>query len=368
MTEHAETIVVGGGQAGLATAYHLKRLGREVLVLDGSERIGDGWRTRWDSLRLFTPAKYDGLPGLRFPAPPNSFPTKDEMADYLEDYAERFELPVRTGMRVESVTKAGDRYVVRADGRRFEADNVVVASGAHGIPRVPAFASDLDPGIVQLHSVDYRSPAQLQDGPVLLVGLGNSGAEIAYEVAQTHPTYVSGKPSAQIPFEHGPRAARFALPMVRFLGLHVLTVRTPIGRKVRPKFVQHAAPLIRVKVKHLRAAGVEQVARTAGVRDGQPVLEDGRVLDVRNVIWSTGFSQDLGWLDVPVFDGDGAPRHRRGIVEEAPGLYFVGLLFQYAAASDTLPGVGRDAGFVAKHIDARARAQRRTSSALIRSA
>ena len=363
-TQRYETIVIGGGQAGLVTGYHLAKQGRSFVILDAHERVGDAWRTRWDSLRVFTPARVSALPGLPSPSPKYSFPTKDEMADYLETYASRFELPVLTGTPVQSLTREDGRYIIRARGKRFEADNVVVATGAESIPRVPDFAPDLDPDIVQLHSKQYRGPEQLQDGSVLIVGLGNSGAEIAYELSKTHETFVSGKPSAQLPFKHGPAMARFVFPVIKFLGLHVLTMRTPIGRKVAPKFVRMAAPLIRVKVKDLVAAGVEQVARTAGVQDGRPLLEDGRVLDVANVIWCTGFRYDFSWIDLPVLNGDGAPAHRRGVVESAPGLYFMGLRFQYAAASDVFPGVGRDAEYVAKHIASRSRATRQAEPVL----
>ena len=351
--QRVETVIVGGGQAGLVAGYHLGRRGREFLILEGNERIGDSWRNRWDSLRLFTPAWVSKLDGWRFPAKSVSFPTKDEMGDYLEAYAEQFGLPFRTGVRVESVTKNGRGFVVTTADGRYEADNVILATGAERLPKVPAFASELDKGIRQMHSADYKGPHQLTDGPVLIVGLGNSGAEIGREVVRTHETYVSGKPSAELPFKHGPNMARFVVPIIRFVGLHVLSMRTPIGRKVRPKFVKLAAPLIRVKTKDLVAAGAELVGRTVGVENGMPVLADGRVLDVKNVIWCTGFRGDYSWVDAPAFDEDGSPRHRRGVASEVPGLYFMGLRFQFAAASDVFPGVGRDADYVAKHIAAR---------------
>jgi putative flavoprotein involved in K+ transport len=349
-SEYFETMIIGGGQAGLSVGYHLAKRERSFVILDANERVGDAWRKRWDSLRLFTPAGYDGLEGLPFPASAVSFPTKDEMANYLEAYAARFDLPVRNGVRVDGLSREGDQYVVASGERRFSAKQVVVATGAHQTPKVPAFADGLDSSIVRMHSSQYRHPAQLQEGAVLVVGAGNSGAEIAFELSRTHPTYLSGKPSGQIPARHGPTAARFFFPVVRFVAHHVLTLDTPIGRKVRPGFVSHSAPLVRIKLKDLAAAGVEQVPRTIGVEDGRPALADERVLDVSNVIWCTGFREEFPWIDLPVFGEDRRPLHERGVVVGEPGLYFVGLRFQYAASSEILPGVGRDAEYIAEQI------------------
>jgi putative flavoprotein involved in K+ transport len=348
--ERFDTVIIGGGQAGLATGYHLAKRDLPFVILDANERVGDAWRKRWDSLRLFTPARYDGLQGWRFPAPAFSFPTKDEMADYLEAYAARFELPVQTGVEVDGLSTEGDRFLITSGDRRFKAKHVVVATGAHQIPKIPAFADELLTSIMQLHASQYRHPSQLQEGVVLVVGAGNSGAEIAFEVSRTHPTYLSGKPSGQIPVRHGPAAARFVLPVVRFVGHHVLTLGTPIGRKAQPRFISHSAPLVRVKLKDLAAAGVEQVAKTVSIEDGRPALEDGRVLDVSNVIWCTGFKEEFPWIDLPIFDENERPLHERGVVVAGPGLYFVGLTFQYSVLSDVLPGVGRDAEYIAKHI------------------
>jgi putative flavoprotein involved in K+ transport len=354
--ERIETVVVGGGQAGLSIGYHLARRGLSFVILDANERIGDSWRKRWDSLRLFTPARFNGLDGMPFPGPGYSFSTKDEVADYLETYAARFRLPVRTGVRVKHLSRNGARFLVDAEPWQFEADNVVVAMGSYQLPRLPVFAGSLDPDIVQLHSAAYRNVAQLREGRVLVVGVGNSGAEIALDVAASRQTWLAGTESGRVPFHHGGALARhlFLPLMFRVIGHRVLTIRTPVGRKMRPKLLSHAAPLVRVKPADIAAAGIQRVSRVVGTRDGLPVLEDERVLPVENVIWCTGFRPDFSWIDLPVFDGQNKepkePIHARGIVADEPGLYFVGLAFLYAMSSGFLPGVGRDAEHVVKHI------------------
>ena len=354
-----ETIIIGAGQAGLATGYHLQEREQDFLILDAARRIGDSWRNRWDSLRLFSPARYNGLPGMPFPAPGHTFPTKDEIADYLEDYAARFKLPVQLGVRVDRLSKSGECFILRAGEQRFEAKNVVVAMAPYQVPQVPPFAGELNPGIIQLHSSDYRNPAQLQDGGVLVVGAGNSGAEIAREVARSHETWVAGRHVGHIPFRIETAAARHLLvPLVlRFLFHHVLSLATPIGRKARPKLLTQAGPLVRVKPSDLAAAGIQRLPRMLGVQDGLPAFPGLHGLDVANVIWCTGFRLDLTWIDLPLFYGQhGAhePRHQKGIVPEMPGLYFVGLFFLYAVSSSLLGGVGRDAQRIAQHIVSRA--------------
>jgi putative flavoprotein involved in K+ transport len=349
--EDVETIVIGGGQAGLSVGYHLARRGLPFLILDANERIGDVWRRRWDSLRLFTPARYDGLDGLPFPAPPNTFPTKDEMADYLETYAGTFELPVLTGIAVDRLTKVGERYHLEAGDRRFEASNVVVAIGTYQRPKVPAWAIELSPGIVQFHSVDYRRPDQLQPGDVLLVGAGNSGSEIATELARDHRVWMAGRDTGQIPFRierwfGRTIGVRFVL---RVVFRRILTVWTPIGRKLRPRVLTVGGPLIRVKTRDLAAAGVERVPRVVGAVDGSPELADGQVLDVANVIWCTGFEPGFSWIDLPIH-GEHEPQHEAGIVPTHPGLYFVGLHFLSAMSSEMIHGVGDDAARIVGHL------------------
>jgi putative flavoprotein involved in K+ transport len=349
--ERLETVIVGGGQAGLSVGYHLARRDRPFVILDAHERIGDNWRRHWDSLRLYSPARTDGLSGMPFPASPWSFPTKDEVADYLAAYAAEFGLPVRSGVRVDEVSRNGGGYVVTSGDHRFEADNVVVATGTFGRPHTPSFAAELDPSIVQLHSSEYRNPSQLQEGGVLVVGAAHSGADIAFEVASEHETVLSGRDTGQIPFDIEGRSGRALWPVLSFLARRVLTIRTPLGRKLRPEIRSHGGPLLRFKRGHLEGAGVERVtARTVGVRDGLPVLDDGRVLEVANVIWCTGFRQDFGWIQPPVVEDDGWPQEERGIVPSAPGLYFAGLAFQYAFSSMLILGAGRDGEHIAKRI------------------
>ncbi len=353
-----DVVVIGGGQAGLSVGYHLARLGLKFVILEGSDRVGDVWRRRWDSLRLFTPARLDGLDGMPFLAPRNHFPTKDEMADYLEAYAARFGLPVRTGMRVSKLTRRDDRYLIEAGGLVLEAKQVVVAMASYQKPRVPELARTLRPEIVQLHSSDYRNPAQLAPGGVLIAGAGNSGAEIAMELASRHRVSMSGRSTGEVPFNMDGLAARLFLAwfVLRVLFHRILTVRTPLGRKARPKMISKGGPLIRQKSAALTAAGVERVGRVTGVRDGRPVLEDGRVLEVANIIWCTGFNGGLSWIDLPVFGADGEPEHRAGVVERSPGLYFVGLHFLYAFSSGMIHGVGRDAARIAAAVAAYERA------------
>jgi putative flavoprotein involved in K+ transport len=358
--ERFETVIIGGGQAGLAAGYHLTRRGRPCVILDGSERVGDSWRQRWPSLRLYSPARYDALPGLRFPGPRNAFPTGNEMADYLEAYAQRFDLPVRLGVDADGLSRDGDQYVVTAGEARFEADNVVVATGVFQEPFVPDFAGLLDPSIRQLHSNDYRRPAQLQDGRVLVVGAAHSGGDIAFEVARAgFATVLSGRDTGQIPVPLESRRMRMTWPVLRFLWTRVVTVNTPIGRKLRPKIRAHGGPLLRVKAADLEAAGVERVfARTVGVQSGLPVLDDGRVLEVANVIWCTGFRPDYSWIDIPILGEDGYPEQTRGAVESSPGLYFVGLPFLHSFSSMLILGAVRDAERVVEHIVSRANGRR----------
>ncbi|MGA9748731.1 MAG: NAD(P)/FAD-dependent oxidoreductase [Nocardioides sp.] len=356
--QHTQTLIIGAGQAGLTTAYHLQRRGLPCLVLDAADRVGDQWRAQWDSLRLYTPAKYDGLPGLPFPADAWDFPGKDQVADYLERYAVHFDLPVRMNTPVGRLSRHGEGFRAEIDDGTITCDNVVVATGSFGRkPLVPDIAADLDPRIVQLHSSEYRRPEQLPRGRVLVVGASHSGLDIAHEVAESHPTSLSGRDCGQIPVDLGSRRGHLLLPVMVFVFRHVLTRRTPMGRKEMDEVRFHGGPALRVKRADLEARGVEwSEHKVAGVADGLPQLSDGTVVDATSVVWCTGFQQTFGWIDIPVFDERGWPREYRGVVDAAPGLFFCGLSFQYAFSSMVFPGVGRDADYVARKIAGQGRA------------
>src|SRR5829696_8037269 len=267
-TEQIETLIIGAGQAGLATGYHLQRRGRPFLILDGNAAVGDNWRAQWDTLRLYTPAGADGLPGLPFPGPRWSYPTKDDLADYLAAYVDRFTLPVRTGVRVDRLEATDGGYAVRAGTDTLLAENVVVATGTFGrTPNIPDFALDLDPSIRQLHSSEYRRPTQLRPGRVLVVGASHSGTDIAYEVAATHPTLLAGRDPGQLPVRLDRWTARVFWPPFMFVGKHLLTRRTPMGRRRMGEVRFHGGPMIRVKRADLESRGVERVhGRVTGVR------------------------------------------------------------------------------------------------------
>jgi len=349
MDDFFHTIIIGGGQAGLAAGYFLAQQGKSLLILDENKRTGEAWRSRWDSLRLFTPSKYNGLPGKPFPKPDFYFPTKDEVADYLEEYAGQFSLPVRHGAKVEGLTRSDQGYQLSTSAGRFYAGNVIVATGPYQKPYTPAFARDLDPAILQLHSSAYCNPQQIPVENVLVVGAGNSGAEIGLELARAGKrVWLAGRDVGRIPADKVGRILG-GRPYWWFIS-RILSVNTPIGRKMRSEVLYHGAPLIRANRQEVLGAGVESTPRVSGVQSGKPQLADERSLPVEGVIWATGFRPDYKWIDLPVFDEYGYPRHQRGILQGAPGLFFVGLPFQTALSSALLGGVGADAGYIAQQI------------------
>jgi putative flavoprotein involved in K+ transport len=352
LKKYFKVIVIGAGQAGLSVGYYLKKNNIPFIILDAGERVGDSWRNRWDSLRLFTAAKFNGLAGMKFPAPPNYFPTKDEMADYLENYAKHFNLPVKTGIRVDSLSGENNYYCISAGDQHFRAEHVVIAMSSFQTPRIPKFAKELNQDIKQFHSLDYRTPSQFQEGGVLVVGAGNSGAEIALEAAANgHQVWLSGRDTGHVPFNIEGRLAKLILARLvgRVLFHRVLSLSTPIGRKARPKIISQGGPLVRIKPKEFIKAGIKRVERVSGVRNGLPVIENEQIPEVKNVVWCTGFYPSFSWIDIPVFNNN-EPIQNRGVVEKEPGLYFTGLHFQYSLSSGMIHGLKRDAEYVVKVI------------------
>jgi putative flavoprotein involved in K+ transport len=351
MSEKLDTIVIGAGQAGLSAGYHLAKRGKPFVILDAAERVGGSWLNRWDSLKLFTPSIRDNLPGLPLGGG-YRFPTKDEMLDYLERYVATFELPVRLGVKVDGLFREGAGFRVTAGAEALDADHVILATGVHRVPRTPSFADELSDDIVQMHSVDYRKPGQLAPGTVLLVGAGNTGAEIAMDLAPTHQVLMAGRPVGEIPIDTRGWQGRLLFPVIWWVWEHILTERSKPGRKTQAELVQgHGDPWIRQKEKDIEAAGVSRTGRITAIVDGRPCTEDGEVLDVANVIWCTGFQKGFGWIDLPGLDSSGRLANSRGAVSGQPGLYVLGQEFQYMFNSHTVGGVGKDAAYVVQQLD-----------------
>ncbi len=343
--EQYDLVVIGGGQAGLSAGYWLQKQDLDFLIVDADARVGDVWRKRWDSLQLFTPAKYSGLPGLQFPGDPYHLPRREAVADYLEWYADVFALPTRMSTRVESVRREGNAFRIATSGSTLVADNVIIATGPFQTPRVPAFAAQLDPAIVQLHSSQYRRPSQLPAGNVLVVGAGNSGAQISLELAETRGTVLAGRAVGSM--------RRRVLGRDVFDWLY-LTVMRPsgdsfLGRRIRKNVLNGTDALIGMTEADLVRGGVRRTGRVTGVANGKPQLDSGEVLDVAAIVWATGFTPDYSWIDAPVFGAGGHPVHRRGVTS-VPGLYFLGQRFQNKLNSSLIGGVGADAQYLAEQV------------------
>jgi putative flavoprotein involved in K+ transport len=344
--EKFKTVVIGAGQAGLAAAYYLRKINDDFIVLEEGNQIGNSWRQRWDSLRLFTPSQHDGLPGFPFPAIRDTLPTKDEMANYLSDYANKYSLPVQFDIKVIELYKASDNYEIITSNGKVYADNIIVATGTNPKAYIPAFAKDLDKSIVQIHSSEYKNPPSFPASNTLVVGAGTSGVEIAIELSSSRPTMISGHPTPHIP----DFIFRYAGKPYWWFVHNVLTTNTPIGRKVEQRIISGGAPLISVSLKNAIEARVEHLPRVSGVQNGLPQLEDGRVLSVSSIVWATGYKPDFSWIKLDVTNEHGWPETERGISKEFRGLYFVGMVFQFGLTSGLVGGVGRDAAFVVNHL------------------
>jgi putative flavoprotein involved in K+ transport len=353
MKERFHTIIVGGGQAGLAAAHFLSRAGDEFVILDEGAAFGQVWRRRWDSLRLFTPAKFSGLPEMAFPGKDFYFPSKEETAGYLEEYASRLKPPVLFNTKVDSLIRGEEGFVLGSGESHFVSSRVIVATGPYQKPFVPGFAHQLNPAIVQMHSNAYRNPDQLPRGSILVVGAGNSGSEIALELARSgRRVWLSGRDVGRIPADVLGRV--FGGKPYWWLISRVLSVDTPIGRKARKASLSHGTPLIGLKPQDILEAGVTRAARVTSISSGRPLLEDAQVLDVSAVVWATGFRPDYSWIKLPICDEHGIPRHKRGVASDVAGLYFLGMPFQYSLSSSLLGGVGEDARFISGQLLARA--------------
>jgi putative flavoprotein involved in K+ transport len=345
MSTPLDVVVIGAGQAGLAIGWHLKQMGASYAILDGAADLGHSWRSRWDSLRLFTPARYNGLPGMPFPGDPDHHPDKDEAADYLRDYAVAFDLPVRVGMPVSRLSRVGERFVVETPAEAFEATQVVVATGAFQVPFVPTLAAGLAADVVQLHSSEYRNPSQLPDGPALVVGGGNSGLQIARELAATRPVTVAMGDKAQM------------LPQT-VLGKDVfwwLTKTGLISRSADSRLARRMRArgelVIGTRLADLRMIGVDFCGRVTAAAGRLVGTADGRELSPASVVWATGFRSDWSWVDVPGVMHDGQVVHKRGVTP-VPGLFFLGLPWQHSRGSALLGFVQDDAAFLAGHVRA----------------
>lgn len=352
-TERFETIVIGGGQAGLSVGHHLAARDIDFVILSNESRIGDNWRRRWDSLRLFTPARFSGLPGMPFPAPPDHLADKDEVADYLERYAARFGLPVRLDTHVESLASDGTRFrIVTNDGASvMEADNVIVATGPFQRPLVPTIAAQLAPTILQMHSSEYQNPFDLPEGPVLVVGAGNSGAQIALELARFRKVWLAGRDTGHMPRRLlGRDVFNWLWPVMKWA-----TADTRLGRRMRADIQRSGDALIDMPERSLAEAGVVRVGRLEAARGGMPVCGDA-VIEPRVVVWCTGYRPDYSWIHLPVCDASGQPLHVRGVATAMPGLFFLGLRFQHRLNSSLIGGVGPDAAFVADKVSLRSHA------------
>jgi putative flavoprotein involved in K+ transport len=340
--ERREVIVIGGGQAGLAIGYHLAQKRRQFTILDAANAPAAAWRNRWDSLKLFTPVRYDSLPGRPFPGDPDSYPGRDEVVHYLISYARDLELPVELNSRVRSVARLGSRYLVELDDRAYDADQVVVATGPFQVPRTPAIADGLHRDVVHFHSSEYRTPAALPPGPVLVVGGGNTGFQIAAELAASHEVHLSIG-SRQMPLPQR-ILGRDLFTFLEATGLMARTVDSRIGRRMKNRDT-----LIGSRPRTLRRLGVTLRPRATEASGTSVGFEDGTTLDVSSVIWATGFELDHSWIDVPVFDDAGNVVHHRGVTD-APGLYFLGLPWLHTRGSALLGWVKDDAQHIADRI------------------
>lgn len=339
-----DVVVVGAGQAGLAIGHFLAEQGRRFVILEAADSVGSAWRSRWDSLVLFTPRRYSALPGLVFPGDPAGYPTRDEVVAYLEKYAATFELPIELNSRVRSLTRRNGRFVVGLDDDEISASQVVVATGPFQTPRTSTLAGELAPEVFQIHSIEYRSPSEVPAGRVVVVGGGNTGYQIAKELSATNEVHLAiGSRQKPLPQK---LLGRDLFWWLTTLGVLRKTVDSRLGRRLRERDT-----LIGSSPRELERHGVGLKPRAVAASGRTVSFADGSDLDVDAVIWATGYRSDYSWIDLPVFDEDGRPRHRRGVTELS-GLYFLGLSWQHTRGSALIGWVGNDAELIAGEIGA----------------
>jgi putative flavoprotein involved in K+ transport len=339
-----DVLVVGAGQAGLAMGRELERDGRDFLILDAAPTLGHSWRTRWDSLRLFTPAAFSALPGIPFPGDPEHHPTKEAVADYLGAYARAFSLPIGLDEGVRSLRLASDgTFLAATDHARYRARNVVVATGSCQAPRIPRFAATLPPTVHQLHASAYRAPSDVGPGPVVVVGGGNSGVQIADELSRTHEvTLAVGTSHRRLPAQLFGRSIFYWLNRS---GAMDVASTSRIGRRWRrQEFLIGESPRRLARAGRVRLAGRAQAAQGAALRTAS-----GGIVPATTVIWATGYRPSFDWIRLPGVLHDGRPRHVRGEAS-LPGLYFLGLPWLHTRGSALLGWVARDAAWIAARI------------------
>ncbi|MET3697896.1 putative flavoprotein involved in K+ transport [Bacillus oleivorans] len=343
--DQIDVVVVGAGQAGIAMGYYLKQTGLSFVLLDANKKIGESWRQRYDSLVLFTPRAYSSLPGLPMTGDQEGFPAKDEVASYLEEYVDHFDLPVMLNTKVNTVSKSDFGFEIRTNKGVIEAKQVVIASGAFQKPYIPIGLNESKHDMFQMHSSSYRAPSQIPDGPVLVVGGGNSGAQIAAELAEERQVFIAV--SQRFKFLPLRLLGKSIFFWLEWIGLLYAGVDTKKGKWFRkqsdPIFGKELQSLI-TKKKIVVKPRVEKV------QANEAVFSDKSKLTIRNIIWATGFTPSYDWIDIAgAVSSEGKPIHERG-VSPVRGLYFIGLPWQYQRGSSLICGVARDAKFLISFI------------------
>ncbi|PEK41185.1 oxidoreductase [Bacillus toyonensis] len=340
-----DAIIVGAGQAGLTMGYYLKQEGYNFLLLESGNRIGDSWRNRYDSLQLFTPREYSSLPGMILKGEKNEFPHKDEITMYLEEYAQYFQLPVQLQTEVLKIKKEKDIFELHTSKEILQSKKVIIASGGFQQPFIPLFSQHLSSHIFQAHSSQYKSPSQIPKGRVLVVGGGNSGMQIAVELAKTHEVTMSiSHPLTFLPL-HLFRKNIFN--WLEKLGLLYAEVNTKRGKW----FQKRKDPIFGFEGKKLiRSGAIKLQEKVVSVSSNNIMFQNGDTYSAESIIWSTGFAQDYKWIEIEkAVNEKGFPNHIKGI-SPVKGLYYIGLPWQSQRGSALICGVGKDAAYVLSEI------------------